>query len=281
MHKTGWENNRPGLAGRLEKLYEEFNRPEYVHPDPVEFLDRYRDVHDREIAALVASSLAYGRVASIIKSVAGVLDRMCDSPADFVAGASRTTLQRAFRGFKHRFTTGEDIAAMLSRVKRALARHGSLNALFLSRLNRSGGIVEAQKRFVSALNPLDDSCGRFSLLSCPSKGSACKRLNLYLRWMVRKDAVDPGGWSGIDPESLIVPLDTHMHRIGLHLGFTRRKQADLKAAIEITDGFRRFSPDDPVKYDFALTRPGIRLGAAPGDFILEAERERQLLKAAS
>ena len=96
-----------------------------------------------------------------------------------------------------------------------------------------------------------------SLLSDPARGSACKRHHLFLRWMVRQDDIDPGGWTLVLPRKLIVPVDVHMHRVGVRLGFTQRKQADAKTALEITDGFRRMSPDDPVKYDFALTRPGI------------------------
>ncbi len=95
------------------------------------------------------------------------------------------------------------------------------------------------------------------LLPSPGKGSACKRLNLFLRWMVRSDDVDPGGWSGVDAGKLIVPLDTHMHRMGLEVGLTRRKQADMQAALEVTRAFRTIAPEDPVRYDFALTRLGI------------------------
>ncbi|MBW2226086.1 MAG: DUF2400 family protein, partial [Deltaproteobacteria bacterium] len=98
------------------------------------------------------------------------------------------------------------------------------------------------------------------LVALPEKGSACKRMNLFLRWMVRKDRVDPGGWADVPLSKLIVPLDTHMHKISLQLGFTSKKQANMHAALEITDGFKNFVPDDPVKYDFSLTRFGIREG---------------------
>jgi uncharacterized protein (TIGR02757 family) len=99
-------------------------------------------------------------------------------------------------------------------------------------------------------------CGR--LLADPRDKSACKRLNLYLRWMVRRDDVDPGGWEGVRPAQLVVPLDVHMHRIGRALGLTQRQQADCRTALEVTEAFRKISPEDPVKYDFALTRLGIR-----------------------
>jgi uncharacterized protein (TIGR02757 family) len=95
------------------------------------------------------------------------------------------------------------------------------------------------------------------LLPDPNRGSACKRLCLYLRWMVRTDAIDPGGWQSLSPSQLIIPLDVHMHRVALSLGLTTRKAADLKTAMEVTDSLRRVDPTDPLRFDFALTRPGI------------------------
>jgi len=114
-------------------------------------------------------------------------------------------------------------------------------------------VIPALEGFAKAFFP----SGSPFLIPAPSKGSACKRLNLFLRWMVRQDEVDPGGWDLIPPSKLVVPLDTHMHRIGLLLSFTNRKQADLQTALEITDAFRKVAPHDPVKYDFVLTRLGI------------------------
>ncbi|MEJ2656586.1 MAG: DUF2400 family protein, partial [Desulfobacterales bacterium] len=102
------------------------------------------------------------------------------------------------------------------------------------------------------------NCDVGHLIALPQRGSACKRMNLLLRWMVRKDNVDPGGWRGVPWSKLIIPLDTHMHKIGLKLGFTKNRQANMRTALEITSGFRKIIPEDPVKYDFALTRFGIR-----------------------
>jgi len=161
----------------FERLYDRYNRREFVHPDPLEFLYGYPDLRDREIVGLVASGLAYGRVGQIIKSVGKALDRM-GRPYEFV-------------------------------------RRGS-------------------------------------------ESGACKRLNLYFRWMVRCDRVDPGGWEGVEASKLVVPLDTHMHRISRRMGLTRRNQADRKTALEVTEGFRRLAPEDAVKYDFSLTRMGMR-----------------------
>ena len=269
------------LKKRLNRVYGKYSRREYAQYDPLKFLYGYGDIRDREIAGLVASSLAYGRVAQIVGSVSAVLDRLGPSPRLYVEETKTSKVERAFTGFRHRWTTGADIAALLAGVKLSLEEHGSLNALFLSALSAE------DKNTAPALENFAELIGRFGRCASsgfvprPSRGSACKRMNLYLRWMVRKDRVDPGGWTGVGTERLIVPLDTHLHRVGLHLGFTRRKQADFKAAIEITEAFRKIAPDDPVKYDFALTRPGIRMGAAPGDFILETERGKQPLKAAS
>jgi uncharacterized protein (TIGR02757 family) len=238
-----------------------------VHPDPLEFLYDYPDVRDREVVGLIASSLAYGRVAQILKSVAAVLDAVGTQPAEFIAGSTQNEISRALDGFKHRFTTGGDITMLLCGAGRAIAKHGSLNACFTGCLSPGDiDVVRALGRFVSEVTGLA-GCPCDFLLPSTSKGSACKRLNLFLRWMVRRDSVDPGGWQGVDPSLLVIPLDTHMYRTGLALGMTARRQAGLRTALEITEGFRRIAPRDPVRYDFSLTRLGIRTGVSLDDFL--------------
>lgn len=247
-------------------LYETYNRREFVHPDPLEFLYDYDDVLDREIVGLVASSLAYGHVLQILKSVRRVLDRM-ESPRRFLENSSRASLTGTFGDFKHRFTTGAELAALLYAVKRVAQQHGSLGSCF------SKGLEESHETIIPALSGfVAELAGEFetkprSLLPSPQAGSACKRLNLFLRWMVRKDAVDPGGWDKVPASKLIMPLDVHVHRISLKLGLTTRKQADLRAACEITDAFRRIEPQDPVRYDFCLSRLGIRDDLDPEQFL--------------
>ena len=241
----------------LEELYELYNRRQFVHPDPLESLYGYEAVRDREIVGLVASSLAYGRVVQIVRNVRAVLDRI-GPPAAFVAERSAGRIRRALAGFKHRWTTGEDVARLLIGVKRAIEEYGSLEACFLAGLaGDDETVLPALSRFVGVLT----SAGRRTrngLLPDPARGSACKRLHLYLRWMVRQDEVDPGGWSRVPPSKLVVPLDAHMHTIARGLGFTQRRQPNLRAALEVTAAFRQINPDDPAKYDFALTRVGIR-----------------------
>ncbi|MBM4038030.1 MAG: TIGR02757 family protein [Planctomycetes bacterium] len=180
------------------------------------------------------------------------------SPARFLAAATPELLRRTFADFKHRFATGKELAALLLGAKRLIERHGSLQAAFVAGLAvEHADVVPALILFAAELREAADGLDAH-LLPCPTRGSACKRLNLFLRWMVRRDAVDPGGWGGVSPAKLIVPLDVHMHRICRALGLTGRDSADLRTAIEITAAFRAFAPDDPVRYDFALTRLGIR-----------------------
>ncbi len=260
-------NSRPKIdKDILEKLYLKYNRCEFVPTDPVQFLWNYDDPQDREIVGLISSSLAYGRVAQILKSVSSVLEKM-PGPARFLRNAALGSLERAFDGFKHRFTTGKGLAAMLYGAKLAIEKYGSLNHCFLASLSDSDeAILPALEGFVRELSA-DEMIGPNYLLPLPSRGSACKRSNLFLRWMVREDEIDPGCWRGVSTMKLIIPLDTHMAGICRALGITERKQADMKTAIEITDFFRDVNPEDPVRYDFALTRLGILDGTDLPSFV--------------
>jgi len=206
----------------------------------------------------VAAGLAYGRVTQILASIGAALAPLGPSPRAFIDRTPARTLDRLLSGFRHRFTSGAELSSLLVAVKRAVADHGSLGRLFRAGLGAGDEtVLPALSRFVAALRHLAPRpCP--SLLSSPDDGSACKRLNLYLRWMIRRDAVDPGPWRGIPAAMLVVPLDTHLFRIGRALGLTMRRQADLKTALEITRGFARIAPRDPVRYDFCLTRLGIR-----------------------
>jgi len=242
------------IKTRLDQLYLKYNKRKYVSPDPLQFLYSYSNVRDREVVALIASSLAYGRVAQILTNVESVLSQMGPSPYDFLANTTTGTLKNTFAGFKHRFTTDKELVSMLSGVKRVLSRYRSLNECFVSGMNtHDRNLLPALQNFVDHIG-----CADNYLIPSPARGSACKRLNLFLRWMVRKDAVDPGGWKGAPKSTLIVPLDTHMARIGRMLNLTQRKSTDMKMALEITASLSAFSPKDPVRYDFSLTRFGIR-----------------------
>jgi len=245
-------------ADMLEHTYRLLNRREYVEPDPLQFLYAYECPRDREVVALVASSLAYGRVKQILRGVGGVLG---PHPARRIARASDADLRRDLAGFKHRFSTGEQVATMLTGAAGAIDEYGSLEACFRAGLaDDDETTVPALRAFVACLDR-DGRCGH--LLPAPARGSACKRLHLMLRWLVRRDDVDPGGWDAVGTDKLVVPLDTHMHRISRELGLTARRAADGRTALEVTAGFKRIAPNDPARYDFALTRSGIRNDVPP------------------
>jgi uncharacterized protein (TIGR02757 family) len=251
----------PLLKPKLDALYRRWNRRAFVHPDPLELVYRWESPADQEIAGLIAATLAYGRVAQILASVGRVFALMGDhGPHAYLERATPREIRERFAGFKHRFTTGPEMAALLVAVRAALAERGSLERLFVESAGpHDESVLPALARFVEKLRALAETGSRPlpSLLSSPEDGSACKRLNLWLRWMVRKDAVDPGPWQGVPRARLVVPLDTHMFRIGRGLAFTARRQANLATALEITAALARCAPRDPVRYDFALTRLGI------------------------
>ena len=243
-----------GLKPLLDTLYARYNRRELIEPDPLQFVVRYHDPLDQEIVGLLAASLAYGRVGTIVKKCNEILSRLGPCPRAFVTGGSG--LKKALSGFRHRFHTGEDCAALLLNCRRLILEHGSLGHALKRDIQSQGGrFLAGLTRFVDQLT---QGNGNPFIMPNPERGSACKRLFLYLRWMVRKDEVDPGCWHGmLSPSDLLFPLDTHLFSIGKALGFTLRSAPDLKAAGEITAGFKEIEPKDPVKYDFCLTRFGI------------------------
>ena len=255
----------------LEEVRRRYHRREFVEPDPLQFLYEYDDPADREVVGLIASSLAYGRVAHILRSVASVLERT-GPPARFAADGTRRSIAAALRGFKHRFTTGAELAALIWGAGRTIRLHGSLGKSFASGLSAADEtVVPALASFVEEL-ARSSGRGLEHLAPRPERGSACKRLNLYLRWMVRSDEVDPGGWAGVPRSMLVVPLDVHMHRICSAMGMTGRRGADLRAALEATRSFAELSPDDPVRYDFALTRLGIRADGDMDGFLTKCRK---------
>ena len=247
----------------FEEIYERYMLREFVSPDPLEFLYRYTSQKDIEAVALVASSFAYGKVSQILKSVGHILDTLGDSPAEYLQNATRAELLSRFKGFVYRFNGEIDTVDFLHAIGKFL-RQGTIEELFASGYN--GDIIKGAENFVQSFY----SCigHGTSLLPLPSRGSACKRLFLFLRWMVRTDKVDLGLWQrSISPSNLIVPLDTHAWSIARDLGLCRRSSASLKSAVEITNSYRDICEADPVKYDFALTRFGIRSEMEKADLI--------------
>ncbi len=240
------------LKEYLEEVYSCYNTPEFIRSDPLEIVREYDDPDEREVVALLTSALAYGRVASIKNSVRDLLDRLDGHPGAFLRDTSEAGIRDTCAGFRHRFTGEEKMGKLLTGIRAALGEYGGLQTCFQCHVSEDDPtLTGALARFVEELT--QDRMGIAHLLPSPEGGSACKRLWLFLRWMVRDDCVDPNGWE-LDPSGLLIPLDAHMTRICRVLGMMDRSQADLKAALEATRSFRRICPDDPVKYDFALTR---------------------------
>lgn len=217
-----------------------------------------------EIAGFLAAELAYGRVLQIEKSLNRLLGYMGKSPYEFVKNFGKPQ-RRQLHDFKHRFTSGSDISDLLILLKKVLNRFGNIENFFLRFYNSCDeNIIPALSRFCDSFLKMHAkthkgciSKGLSYLLPDPANGSACKRLNLFLRWMVRDDDVDTGLWKSIDKAKLIVPVDVHMGRLSRILGFNRQKAVSMRAALEITRGFAEIEPADPVRYDFALSRVGI------------------------
>jgi uncharacterized protein (TIGR02757 family) len=260
----------PLLGQRLEALYGFYGR-ETANTDPIVFPLRYEAAEDREVAGWIATAFAYGQVRTIQNNVGFLLDALGPRPArglDAIADF-RAFAREALRGFRHRFHGARDAAGLLYAIATVRREAGSVRAFFESAQQANDADVgPLLSRAVTRLTALDwrpvlgvrtlpaASPVRF-FFPDPAAGSACKRWNLYLRWMVRRDRLDFGLWPGIPTRRLVVPTDTHVHRIARRLGLTRRAAADWKTAREITDALSRFDADDPVRFDYALCRLGI------------------------
>ncbi|MBI3050306.1 MAG: TIGR02757 family protein [Acidobacteria bacterium] len=264
----------PGmLRTRLEHLYRTFDHVDSAS-DPVHMVRRYRAPDDREIAGFCAAGLAFGRVASVLASIEALLTVMGPSPAAFVRGFDPATDGHRLAALGHRWIRGKDLAALVLILQRMLREAGSIEQFFVAGDDPSTpdvgpalDVFSARaletdlrpaygSRRVSASGPARRT-GVCFFFPRPSTGSACKRLNLFLRWMVRRDAIDLGAWSQVSAARLIVPLDTHVIRLGRCLRLTRYANPGWKMAAEITAALRAIDPHDPVRYDFSLCHVGM------------------------
>jgi uncharacterized protein (TIGR02757 family) len=246
------------LHDRLDQLVATFD-VSTITPDPLELVLRYTDPLDQEVAGLIAAAFAYGRADIVVANIGRVLGAMTPSPYAYVATFNRRDAEKRFANFAHRFQKTPELVAFLACIAAAVKTHGSLGQLFRSCYRDDDeDIGPALARFVEALTAAQPrNRATQYLLTSPNDGSACKRMNLYLRWMVRRTSPDLGLWTFVDPARLVMPLDTHIHRIATFLGLGRRKSPDWKAARAITDKLAKFDAADPVRYDFALCRLGI------------------------
>lgn len=251
----------------LDRYYKEYNFRESILQDPIEFPHRYKKPEDIEIAGFIASCLAYGRV-DLFKPVIGrILSLMGSSPCAFLIEFKARRDDRLFAGIKYRFNENRDIICLLYVMGEILKKNNSLKNAFKAHYrNEDVNIGNALEGFIDYILGIDTSevygknikpKGFLQFFPSPAKGSACKRMNLFLRWMIRDKDIDFGIWKGIPKNKLVIPLDTHIARISRCLGFTGRKANDWKTAVEITDALKKLDPEDPLKYDFAMCHYGI------------------------
>jgi uncharacterized protein (TIGR02757 family) len=250
------------LRRDLDRLHDLYNVPDSA-ADPVQFVWRYDDPRDREVVAAIASGLAFGRVSSVLASIERVLALLGPHPAHFIEMMAVREARTVLAPVVHRWTRGDDLVALLVTLRDLRARHGSLEACLLAGDDPgSPDIAPGLEAFSAAACAVDvreayGGAGRGRLgvqyfFPRPSLGSACKRLNLFVRWMTRRDAVDPGGWTGLSRARLVIPLDTHTIRVGRCLRLTRYTSPGWRMAADITATLRRVDPADPVRYDFSL-----------------------------
>jgi uncharacterized protein (TIGR02757 family) len=247
-----------GIRERLDQLLVGCDAESTRRRDPVDFVHAYDLPRDQEIAGLIASSLAFGNAVAARRSIERVLDALGAEPAALLVESDPVELRRRLHGFVHRIYRAEHIASVLSRAGGLLREYESLGHAFVHFHRKSqGDFREGLSRFADALRGETTNRNLRHLVSDPRAGSACKRLLLYARWMIRPaDGVDLGLWP-IAPSELLIPVDTHIHRISRNLGLTKRRAASWATAEEITAVLRTFDPDDPVKYDFALCHLGV------------------------
>lgn len=270
---------RADLVPRLDELYRSFDHIDSA-TDPVHIVRRYPRREDREVVGFCAAALAFGRVASVLQSIESLLDVMGPHPAAFVRRFDPVRHAARIEPLVHRWIRGRDLVALLLILRRILRGSGSIESFFvegddleapdiglaLDAFSARALETDIREAYGSRVPKRPGVCFFFPR---PSAGSACKRLNLFLRWMVRSDAIDMGAWTRVSPSRLVVPLDTHVIRLGRCLRLTHYASPGWKMAAEITASLRAIDPVDPVRFDFSLCHVGMMgacgYGRAQGD----------------
>ncbi len=242
------------LQKLLDDAVERYNRPDFIESDPIQIPHRYAKKEDIEIAGFLASTIAWGQRKTIINNAKRLMDWMDDSPHDFIINHSPRDLKR-FEPFVHRTFNSDDCITYLSVLQHIYRDHGGLEPVLLDAFQRESTLPGSGwnqfKAFFFSFSHLPRTRKH---LPDPLNGSAAKRMNMYLRWMVRADScgVDFGIWKSWSAANLYIPLDVHTSNVGRKLGLLERKQNDWKSVVELTNRLKEFDPADPIKYDFAL-----------------------------
>lgn len=240
---------------KFELIFKNFNRKEYIKTDPICFVHSYTGNENQEVVALISALFSYGNVKSIQKTLKKILKPLGKNPHNKLKNLSDKNIQQLYSEFYYRFYRSSDIIFLMKSLRDLLRTYGTLGNAFKKHWN--GDLLTSSFEFrKTILKNTKLSYGIKFMWADPLAGTA-KRWHMFLRWMVRKDEIDLGLWDFIPKKDLIQPLDTHLFAISRKLGLTKRKTPSLAAALEVSEKFRRWSPDDPIKYDFALCRMGI------------------------
>ena len=231
------------LKEKLDHHYKVFDQSQ-ISPDPLQILHLFSDPIEIEMVGFISSVFAYGNVKQIINTLNKLLAAGDNKPYNFILNSKPAQIKKKLAGIKHRFYTEDDVNLFLKYYNP-------------SDENLKTPINEFSKYFLKRTEKKNTQGFKF-MFPLPEKGSACKRMNLFLRWMIRKDELDFGLWNEIPPAKLVIPVDTHIARICQRLKLTTRKNVSWKMAEEITKNLKKFDPDDPVKYDFAICHIGMR-----------------------
>ena len=249
-------------AATLKENYSRYHRAEYIDPDPLLFPRRYISPLDIEAAAFISASFALGRVNLILAFLERIFSALGGStgPHSGLVEHSEEEIAVLFGDFRYRFYSPEDIIHFMKGLRRLYLVHGSIESCFLNGYAASGEPGMPEQPVLSGLAAVADEVNgegsRRNIVADPRAGSACKRLFLFLRWVVRSDDIDPGFWS-LSPSELVIPLDTHVMQVGSFLGLTSRRSPDFRTAVEITENLKLIDKEDPVRYDFSMSRIGI------------------------
>lgn len=244
------------LKDYLDFKADQYNNPNFIESDPIQIPHRYKIKEDIEIAGFLASTIAWGNRKMIINSATKMMDAMGNNPYDFVMNATNNQID-AIDNIVHRTFNSEDFRYFIKSLRNIYMNHGGLENVFSvnNSINLQNRISEFKKIFFEIDHPLRTT----KHISDPLKGSSSKRINMFLRWVSRKDTngVDFGIWNTVSPSELSCPLDVHSGNVARALGILNRKQNDQKALMELDEALRKFDPTDPVKYDFALFGLGV------------------------
>ncbi|GAA4302964.1 TIGR02757 family protein [Aestuariibaculum suncheonense] len=249
--------NSSELKEFLDAKVEQYNSPKFIESDPIQIPHLFAKKEDIEIAAFLTSTIAWGNRKSIITNANKLMDMLGHSPYDFVMNHSKTDLEQ-LEHFVHRTFNGDDAIQFIKCLKHIYTKHHGLEALF-SKHAKPDSVQQSISEFKKTFFEIDHLQRTQKHVSDPLKNSAAKRINMYLRWMVRPNntGVDLGIWKGITPAQLSCPLDVHSGNVARKLGLLNRKQNDGKALFELDTALRKLDPTDPVKYDFALFGLGV------------------------